>query len=133
MLSIENAQAIGEVFNICDDRLVTREEFIGSIADYLDQPRPGHVPYWLARGAVTVFECFARCTGRKTAPILTRTRMKFMTLNLDFSTAKAERILGYQPQVDFQDGIREALDWLAEHDRLPGRQQKKPPTEAEVC
>ena len=52
--------------------------------------------------------------------MLTQTRMKFMTLNLDFSKAKAERILGYQPRVDFQQGIQEALNWLARQGQLPG-------------
>ena len=45
-------------------------------------------------------------------PLLTAAVIKFMTLNLDFSIAKAQRVLGYQPRVDFQDGIREALDAL---------------------
>lgn len=120
LLAMENDQAVGEIFNVCDGRLVTRLEFIGTIADYLNKPRPGHVPIWLARAAVGVFETTARWFGKRSAPMLTQTRMKFMTLNLDFSKAKAERILGYQPRVDFQQGIQEALDWLAKQGQLPG-------------
>ena len=112
LLAMESENAIGEVFNVRDDRLVTREEYIGTIADYMGTPRPGHVPEWLARSVVGPIEGFARLRGAKTAPILTRARIKFMTLNLDFSTAKAKEKLGYAPKVDFQDGIREALDWL---------------------
>jgi nucleoside-diphosphate-sugar epimerase len=37
--------------------------------------------------------------------------MKFMTLNLDFSIAKAKRVLGYRPHVDFREGIVRALDY----------------------
>jgi nucleoside-diphosphate-sugar epimerase len=118
MLAIENDQAVGEVFNIRDKRLVTRVEFIGTIADYLNKPMPGHVPEWLARAAVGVFENTAKLLRKKSAPRLTKTRFKFMTLNLDFSTAKAERILGYQPQVDFKEGMHEALDWLAQEGQL---------------
>jgi hypothetical protein len=33
-----------------------------------------------------------------------------MTLNLDYSIAKAKRMLGYSPRVDFRDGIIAALD-----------------------
>jgi nucleoside-diphosphate-sugar epimerase len=120
LLAIENEQAIGEVFNIRDGRLVDRLEFIGTIAEYLKTPRPGHVPHWLARLAVPVFESTGRWIGKESAPMLTKTRMKFMTLNLDFSIAKARRMLGYEPNVDFQEGIREALDWLAREGRLPG-------------
>jgi nucleoside-diphosphate-sugar epimerase len=48
--------------------------------------------------------------GRQTPPILTRGQIKFLTQNLDYSIAKAKRILGYRPRVDFQDGIVAALD-----------------------
>ncbi len=126
LLAIEKDQAIGEVFNICDGRLVNRVEFIGTIADYLGKPRPGHVPLWLANVAVRFFETTGRWLGKKSAPVLTRTRLKFMTLNLDFSKEKAERILGYEPRVDFQEGMREALDWLAQQGQLAGLFQSGP-------
>ena len=119
MLAIENDQAVGEIFNIRDNRLVNRVEFIGTISQYLNRAMPGHVPHWLAKAAVPVFETIGRLAGMESAPVLTKTRMKFMTLNLDFSIDKAKRILGYQPQVDFQEGIRDALDWLASRDLLP--------------
>ena len=45
----EPTRAVGETFNIRDERLVSREEFIGTIADYLGLPRPGKVPLAMAR------------------------------------------------------------------------------------
>ena len=36
--------ALGETFNIRDERLVTREEFIYTVAEYLGKPHPRHVP-----------------------------------------------------------------------------------------
>jgi nucleoside-diphosphate-sugar epimerase len=110
LLAIETPNIEGEAFNIRDERLVTREEFINTIADYLDKPHPGHVPELLARALVRPIEFFARLTGRQTAPLVTRARMKFLTQNLDYSIDKAKRILGYHPRVDFQEGIAEALD-----------------------
>lgn len=110
-LAIDNDQALGETFNIRDERLVTREEYLMTVAEYLGKPRPPHVPLWLARTAVPFIEGWAKLTKRPTAPILTNARIKFMALNLDFSIDKARRVLGYQPRVDFQEGIREALDW----------------------
>ncbi len=41
-----------------------------------------------------------------------------MTLNLDFSIAKAKRMLGYRPSVDFQEGIVAALDHLTDNAQL---------------
>ena len=111
-LAIDCDDAVGEVFNVRDHRLVTREEFIGRIADYLQLPRPGNVPEWVARLIVGPIEGWARWTGATEAPMLTRARIKFMTLNLNFSIDKARRVLGYRPKVDFQEGIGEAMDRL---------------------
>ncbi len=113
-LAADKDGVVGEVFNVRDERLVTREELIYTIADYLGKPRPGKVPTWLVRGAVGIIEGLARLRGATEAPLLTRGRIKFLTLNLDFSIDKAKRVLGYQPQVDFQEGIKKSLDAMAE-------------------
>jgi nucleoside-diphosphate-sugar epimerase len=117
LLAVEKDQAVGRTYNIRDERLVTREELIGTVADYLGKPRPGRVPVWLVRGLVGVVEGLARARGKTEAPILTRARLKFMTLNLDFSIVRAKEELGYQPRVDFQVGIRRALDSITGADR----------------
>jgi nucleoside-diphosphate-sugar epimerase len=117
-LAIDNDRAVGETFNIRDARLVTREEFIGTICDYMGRPRPRRVPEWLAKLVVGPIERRALRRGATEAPLLTRARIKFMTLNLDFSIAKARKILGYEPKVDFREGMREALDY--ETGRLEG-------------
>lgn len=120
-LAIDHPQAVGETFNIRDERLVTRQEYINTIADFFGCPHPGKVPLWLAKLAVVPMEWWARLAKWKTPPLLTRARLKFMALNLDFSIEKAKNILGYQPRVDFQQGIRETLDWAAKH--LPVAQE----------
>lgn len=117
ILALQKDDVLGETFNIRDERLVTREEFVGAIADYLGQPRPGKIPLWLARVLAGVVEPLARARRKPEAPILTRARIKFLTLNLDYSIAKAKQMLGYRPKVDFQDGIREALDWATRAER----------------
>jgi nucleoside-diphosphate-sugar epimerase len=119
LLALENEAAVGEIFNIRDERLVSREEFIGTIADYINLPRPGKVPLAVARPLTSVVEGFARLLNKPQAPMLTKARLKFMTLNLDFSIDKARRLLGYKPAVDFRDGMREALDWAVGKGQQP--------------
>jgi nucleoside-diphosphate-sugar epimerase len=109
-LTFENSAALGETFNVHDERLVTREEFVNTIADYLGKSHPRHVPEWVARGLVKPIEALARMRGATEPPFLTAAQIKFMTLNLDYSIAKAKRVLGYAPRVDFHEGIRIALD-----------------------
>ena len=60
LLAMEKEAAIGEIFNMRDERLVTREEFIHTVCDYLGAPHPKHVPEWLARLAVRPIERIAR-------------------------------------------------------------------------
>lgn len=110
MLAIDKEQAIGETYNIRDQRLVDRVEYIQAVCEYIDRPFPKRVPEWLARALVGPVETWARWTRRPQAPILTAARLKFLARNLDFSIDKAKRELGYQGQIDFQQGIREALD-----------------------
>jgi len=109
LLALENDAAVGQIYNIRDERLVTRNEFIGAVAEHLDKEMPRRVPVWLAKSIVGPIEGIAKLRGKKEAPLLTRARIKFMTLNLDFSIDKAKRELGYQPRVDFKEGMREAL------------------------
>ena len=109
-LAIDSPDALGETFNIHDERLVTREEFVNTIADYLGKPHPRHIPEWVARTMVKPIEGMARMRGATKPPLLTAAQIKFMTLNLDYSIAKAKRVLGFAPRVDFREGIRIALD-----------------------
>jgi nucleoside-diphosphate-sugar epimerase len=110
-LAIDHPDAVGETFNIRDERLVTREEYLNTVADYLGKPRPGRVPLWVAKAAVPIVEGVAKLRGRQDPPLLTRATIKFMAMNLDFSTDKAKAVLGYRPAIDFQPGMRDALDW----------------------
>lgn len=124
LLAIETPGIDGEAFNIRDERLVTRQEFINSIADYLGKPHPGHVPEWLARLVVRPMEFWARLKGSQKAPLLTQARMKFLTQNLDYSIDKAKRMLGYRPRVDFREGIIATLDALTGKNK-PGNAESR--------
>jgi nucleoside-diphosphate-sugar epimerase len=79
LLAIETPGIDGETFNIRDERLVTREEFVHTIADYLGKPHPRHVPERLVKAIVGPIEAIARFRGRKTPPILTYGQIKFLT------------------------------------------------------
>ncbi|EMB18706.1 NAD-dependent epimerase/dehydratase family protein [Rhodopirellula europaea] len=114
-LCIDHNAAVGETFNLRDERLVTRAEFLGAVAEFLELPPPKRVPLWFAKVARPVLETYGRIRGADEPPLLTGATMKFMTLNLDFSIEKAKRLLGYQPRIDFREGIQDALKWAAEN------------------
>ncbi len=119
LLAIEHPNAVGEVFNLRDARPVTRREFIGTICEHFGRPLPRSIPEPIAKLAVGPIESFARLRGATTAPLLTQARMKFMTKNLEFSIEKAKQRIGYQPAVDFREGMQRALESIAPHGQLP--------------
>jgi nucleoside-diphosphate-sugar epimerase len=111
--AIECDEAAGEVYNITDGRLVSKREFITTIAELAGYPAPtGKVPLGVARVLARGMEGVWKLLGRKEAPLLSNARIKFLGLNLDFAIGKARRELGYAPQVDFQDAMRQTIDWF---------------------
>jgi nucleoside-diphosphate-sugar epimerase len=116
-LAIDKPNAVGQVFNLTDDELVSKRRFLDTIADLAGLERPqGAVPLRVAKIAAWLMENIARLRGAKHAPRLTRARIKFLGLNLGFSVEKAKRELGYQPRVRFDEGIREAMTWWKAHE-----------------
>jgi len=112
LLAMDNPAAVGEIFNITDGEFVSKRKFFEAIADGLKLPRPRmSVPLWIARPTARIQERIYRRKNKPHPPRLTQALLKFTGLNLDFSIAKARTVLGYKPQVGFEEGIAEALKW----------------------
>jgi 2-alkyl-3-oxoalkanoate reductase len=114
----------GETFNIRDPHLVSKRTFIGTAARLAGfaEPRrrvPKRIAYWLAKGS----EALYRTLGKTEAPLVNMARYKFLALNLDFSIDKARRVLGYEPSVPFEEGMRQAVAaWTSDQaGASPGR------------
>ena len=112
-LAAASPAAVGEQFNLTDGESVTKKQFVGCVAELAGlKPPTRRLPLKLAKFLATVVEGGAKLRGAKNAPIINKARFKFLGLNLDFSIAKARRVLGYQPPFTFQQGIERAM---AEH------------------
>lgn len=111
-LALERDDLDGEIFNITDGKLVSKREFIGTIARLANLPEPTRsVPLGLAKFLARIMEGTWRLLGKKEAPLLSSARIKFLGLNLDFDIGKARRELGYQPAVEFADGMAQTIEW----------------------
>ena len=111
-LAISRDDILGEVFNITDSRLVTKREFIGTIARGAGLEEPTKtVPLGVAKMLATVMETTWKLLGKQEAPLLSGARIKFLGLNLDFDIGKARRELGYEPSVDFVEGMEHTMEW----------------------
>lgn len=115
MLAVEKPAAIGQIYNIRDERLVDRNEYISTVCQAIGARMPRRVPCWLARRGIKFLGRIARWTGKTTPPLVTKPRYKFLALNLEYSIDKAKRELGYAPKVDFTEGIPIALEPYAKN------------------
>ncbi|MEO6808010.1 MAG: NAD-dependent epimerase/dehydratase family protein [Isosphaeraceae bacterium] len=109
-LAAESPDAVGEVFNLTDGARVSKRAFISQVATLAGLKPPGRkIPLWLARLLATVLERRAKRRGDTTPPLVNKARYKFLGLNLDYSIAKAQRVLGYVPPYTTSQGLTEAL------------------------
>src|SRR5262249_21918191 len=110
----EVPEAVGEVFNITDGGRVTKRHFVGRVAELAGLKPPNRkIPLWLAWTLAVLME---RRAPRKDSPVpppVNPARYKFLGLNLDYSTEKARRVLGYDPRTTTDEGLAEAMAELA--------------------
>ncbi len=113
--AIEHDDSVGGLFNITDGKLVTKREFISTIATLAGYEVPTkNVPLPVAKFLAKLMEGAWRMLGKQEAPLLSGARIKFLGLNLDFCIDKARRELGYEPRVEYADGMRQTIDWCRE-------------------
>lgn len=119
LLAIEHDESVGRVYNITDDRLVTKREFMRTIAEAAGYDVPTKsVPLPIARGLARVMEGTWKVLGKKQAPLLSSARIKFLGLNLDYSIDRAKRELGYAPSVDFTEAMQKTVAWFRDTGQL---------------
>lgn len=110
LLTLLHPTAVGEIFNLCDDRAVTFREFYMAYAAMLGKDRLPTVPGWCASLSRTSPATLARrLLGR---PTIGPWSLHFRCNPSQFSVAKAKRLLGYAPTVDFAEGMRRTAAWL---------------------
>ncbi|MBT5032327.1 MAG: NAD-dependent epimerase/dehydratase family protein [Proteobacteria bacterium] len=100
----------GQVFFIGGERYLSLQEYIDSAARALGVKKPGlRVPYWPVHFAGWLCELICKPLGVE--PPLHRRRVKFFKNNRAFDISRAERVLGYVPQVDLDEGMRRTVKW----------------------
>jgi len=113
--ALEKDGVTGEIYNITDGRLVTKLEFMNTIAEKAEYPKPTkHVPLGVAKCVASLLEGLYKLLGKQHAPTPSKATIKFLGLNLDYSIQKAKADLGYNPQIDFQDGMAETIQSFQE-------------------
>lgn len=68
--------------------------------------KPRSMPLWGAKIVATVRDTF------KLRLPLSRQRVRFLTLPTVYPTTKAEKLLGYQPRIGIEEGMKQSETWL---------------------
>lgn len=109
-LTLTEPAALGETFNLCDDRAVTYRQFYLAYAGMLGQSTLPTVPQpvaWLAR--LPAARWARRALRRRAAG---RWSQHFRFNPSQYSIAHAVERLGYAPTVSFEEGMRRTELWL---------------------
>lgn len=116
-LAARRPEAVGEIFTIGGPRYTTLRELVDTVADVLGRPRPRlRVPYRPVYWASVVCERLCRFLGVE--PPLFPRRVEFFALDRAFDIGKARELLGYEPRVDLETGLRRTAEWYREQGLL---------------
>jgi nucleoside-diphosphate-sugar epimerase len=100
--------------------VMTTNEMAERIAIALDRKPPrARLPMWPFLAAATVLETTLQ--PLRIHPPLHRRRLDFFRRSFVFSTVKAQRLLGFSPEIDFQSGAADTARWYRSHGLLPAR------------
>ena len=116
VLAATRPDIVGEVFLVTDGRAITRMRMMEIICEETGYPLPsGHVPRWLVRLVCPVMEGLYALKRGGDPPLVNKFRLKFMSTPLTYRIDKARRLLGYEPKVDTETGLRRTLEWFREN------------------
>jgi nucleoside-diphosphate-sugar epimerase len=108
VLCSEVDEAVGEVFIIADDHAITLNEIARIVAEALGTRPPRiRLPYPLLHYASAA--CELACKPFSIAPPLHRRRAAWFNSTRSFDIGKARRMLGYQPKVSPEEGLKEMV------------------------
>jgi len=117
MLAATREEAIGEVFTIAGAEYTTLNELVGRIASALGvKRRRFHIPLQPVLWASVV--CDKLCRSLGVSPPLYPRRVEFFMLDRAFSIDKARRLLGYEPKVSLDEGLRRTAEWYRSQNLL---------------
>lgn len=119
VLALQADAAGGEAFNVTDGLDVTWRRFLTDLADGLGyRPPRFSIPYPAAYALAVSLEygyrLLRRTTRLTTPPLLSRQAVHVLGRSQDFSNRKAREVLGWEPRVGYDEGLKATLAWLRE-------------------
>jgi nucleoside-diphosphate-sugar epimerase len=105
-------QAVGEAFNITDGFSLPWRIYFGAYAKMLGVENLPSVPFPIAWLAAAGYEIMGSLRGKRAS--VTRRAVASLRSSNSFSNLKARQVLGWQPTVGFEEGMRRTQIWLTD-------------------
>lgn len=117
-LAGEKDEALEEIFTIGGEGYLTLKELVEKIAKALNKPVPNKMsipvwPVWL--GGLL---CEIACKPFGITPPIYRRRVDFFIKDRAFDISKAKKLLGYQPKVSLDEGLKITGEWYKKNNLL---------------
>jgi nucleoside-diphosphate-sugar epimerase len=112
----ERDEGSGEVFTITDGVGMPNEEFFGHYFRMLGKQGPRVMPRQALVPIAAGVDVFSRIAGRENE--MNANAVAYLARSGTYSIEKARRVLGYEPQVTLEEGMRRTEAWLREQDML---------------
>ncbi len=115
-LAVSSPEASGEIFNLSCQGYITSQEFFSHHYSWLNKRGPMLVSTRVALIAAAVATKIANLTG--TVNEASTATVAQLSTKSWFSIAKAQRILGWTPEVSFEEGMQRSKQWAADQGLL---------------
>jgi nucleoside-diphosphate-sugar epimerase len=118
VLAGSHPEAPGQIFNGSPDPPSSWRDFLGAYGRMHGHQRFLRIPRWLLAAPLAALDPALRLTGRR-VPL--RNMLRFMTGQVTFVNRKARELLGWEPRVSLEKGMRRTEAWLRAEGYLPAR------------
>lgn len=113
LLAAQNPRSIGQIYLVDSGERKTIRDFYKVLAQEIGAPLPQkNIPYRVAYTLGWVMETMAQWKKSEKAPRLTTLRVKLLGQNHSYDISKAQKELGYKPQVGLEEAVRKAVDYF---------------------
>ena len=109
-LAAASPDAVGEIFTIADGYAIDMADFFGHYARMLGKGPVRTLPTPIARTIAAAGGRIEKTLGRDTE--MSAASIDYLTKRGAYSIEKARRVLGYEPKVTLEEGMRRCEEWL---------------------
>lgn len=116
-LAMKHENINKEVFILGGENYVSLKEYISIVASAVGSSYPKiKLPFWPMYMLSAIIEFI--CVPIRVEPPIFRRRVKFYKNNRAFNIEKAINMLGYQPKVSLQEGMKRTAQWYRQNGYL---------------